>query len=212
MENNQNLSNPPLNRPPDIPDLPLGSYNYIDNKKNWKRILEIFGVVLIAAIPVILSFYKINYSVVRIYQAVSPEDIGTLSSSYGTWGGVIKAAKRIIQPVIIAPTQATPTPTPSPTPYPTVQTTNPTYESQTGEIIYPTATPIILPTEEIIEPSSTPTFTPTPTLTEEYIDPAIAACDGKEKNDRCSYTSQSGNEVHGRCKEFNYIFLVCVSY
>ncbi|MBI5452522.1 hypothetical protein HY945_03600 [Candidatus Gottesmanbacteria bacterium] len=222
MENTQLPPSTPS--APDDFGLPPGTYEYVDVKKkrNWKKILEISALVIIVAIPVALSLYRVNYSFQRVYEVINPAYIGTSPSAYQTWGGIFTAAKKLIQPVV-APTQresAVPTQAPTIAPaqntYPTSRPTQSTGGQGTSQpqsqkqFVYPTQPPvdqIVYPTQEIIYPTATPVPMPTatpisplPTPTTGYVNPAVAACYGKSRNDFCSYVSSFGNTVYGKCK------------
>lgn len=198
------------------PDLPPGTFRYIDNKKKWIRALEICGIIVVATIPVVLSFYQADYSIARVYQVINPSDIGTLPNAYKTWGGFVKATKQLIQPAA-TPTQVPISLTPVPSGYPTAQptqSTNQTSEPQNQEFIYPNQTFDQTPqAEETTYPTSSPTPTPTsePTPTDEYVNPAIAACYGKDEHEKCSYVSPYGYMVQGRCTSLGGS-LVCMSF
>lgn len=215
MENSEFLPNqqPNTNFNKNTPKVSI-EYITPNPKKKKKLFIEIGVLVVILTIPVVLSFFKIDYSISRVYQVVSPADIGTLPSTYNNWNTVIKAAKKLTQP-IVAPNQPTPTPTPMPTStslptnYPTSQqkqNTNQIYETQTEEA--EEQTEIIEETEEeIIYPTLTPTNTPTP-----GVDAYVVACYDKEVNDKCYYyASEYDITIHGRCKSYGGT-LYCISY
>jgi hypothetical protein len=85
-------------------------------------------------------------------------------------------------PTKIPPPTKTPTPTPTKTPTPT-PSSNEGSNSQ-----------------------SNPTATPTPSSSSPYV-----ACEGKKKDDNCSYTSY-GHKIDGRCKPTYNNKLICVGY
>lgn len=214
----------------DAPNLPTGTFEYIDEnkKRNWKKIIEISLLGVIAAVPLVLSLFKIDYSVQRAYEVVNPAYIGT-SSTYEGWSGFISAAKNIILPATktedkesttIEQISITPT---------TTSTTDSSEQSQMTEqngstgasqaqTNYSTqseeqsASPTVIQQQEQAQeyiyypkPSSyeEPSSTVTPSVT-----PAIAACTGKKNGDNCSFI-YSGYTINGRCKSFNG-HLICV--
>lgn len=161
------------------PNLPPGTFTYVDKKKKWKITLEIVGLLIILAIPVTLSLYKVNYRFKHIYEAINPAYIPTSASPYQTWGGFINAAQKFIQPVIapiqptITPTP-TPLPTPLPTPIPTAIPVNNLFPNQpptqstgqsSGAPQSQTQQQFIYPTQPLDQPITYPTDTPTPTPT-----------------------------------------------
>lgn len=203
------------------PDLPPGTYEYVEKKFHWKRIGEIAGIIVIVVISVAASLYKINYPIVRVYQAISPSDINLPTSTYYL-GGFVTAAKKIIQPVLH--TRPTPTPpnvpsntsheAPLPTdtsePLPFQQDTYPTINPDTGNDSNNTQDQFDSSTTTI--PTDTPFPTDTPVLQQEQQiqQNPVAACYGLKNNDNCTYVS-NGYTVQGRCR-FTYGHnLMCVS-
>lgn len=225
----------------DTPGLPPGTFEYVDEhkKRNWKRIIEITIVVIIAAIPLTMSLFKPEYSFEKSYAVLNPASYVS-GESYQIWGSIITTAKNIIQPET-KPSQeennqtvlleVTPTNTPTPTTEPEKEPTQapqeavyPTLSKEQIEVFtqieeeptaYPTKSYIFYPTspasnqenEEEKYPTATPTTKPTatPTTSSPY-----AACNGKHKNDKCSYTLPSGNKVEGKCKTAYGGSLICV--
>jgi hypothetical protein len=216
--------------PSDIPDLPPGTYEFVDTKKkrNWKKISEITAVLIIAAIPAIMSLFKVDYPMERVYEVVNPAYIGTLPV-HQNWNSVITKTKELIKSTTesvnknkISSTDnanteqilITPTLSPSTKPSPTTQPT------QNG--IQPTLTPTPIqnqnttPTSYPTESPATPTFTPVPEPTQsseqQEWDQAFVACLGKKSNSRCSYFSANGNKIDGRCKISNSGYLTCIDH
>ncbi len=239
MENTQLPKTPPLEKSTTSPsnaadnlNLPPGTFEYIDKKINWKKFFEITGLVIIIAVPLVLSVYRINYSFTRNYQTVSPSDVGPLPSDYQIWGSFISATKKIFVPEAVpTPTVATTqTPTSTPVPYNpsnsqpaqstnqgTSQPQNQIYNSPQApgqivyptDIIYPTNTPAPIPTSTPTPiPTSTPVPSPTPNTT--GVNPAIVACYGKYNGANCSYQS-NGDHVEGRCGYSNGFFM-CIPH
>lgn len=237
--------------PSDGPGLPPGTFEYVDEskKRNVKRIIEIAIVVVIAAVPLIMSLFKPEYSLQRSYAVLNPASYISGQSSQ-TWGSIITTAKKIIQPEtkttqennqVTAPEEENIlTNTPTTTQEPTISVTEATQETA-----YPTLTqkqievikeveeeqqnsksteedPTPSPTQSYIfypstpevyeqdgEDNEEPTATPTPTVTPTTLSP-YAACYGKKKGDKCSYTSSSGKKTEGRCKTTFGGSLICV--
>jgi hypothetical protein len=197
-------------------NLPPGTFEYVDKKINWKKFLEITGLVIIIAVPLVLSLNRINYTFTRNYQTVSPSDVGPLPSDYQIWGSFISATKKIFVPANVstpAPTQTHPTSTPVPnTSQPQNQNNNSTQIP--GQIVYPTGTyptntPTPIPTATITPiPTLTPVPSPTPNTT--GVNPAIVACYGKYNDSKCSYQA-NGDQIEGRCN-YSGGFYMCVSH
>ncbi len=185
----ENISTPP--QKPLLVDGPP-TVEYIETKRNWKKIFEICAVIIIISIPLILSLFKIDYSVKSAYEVVNPAYVGT-SSDYGTWGNIVTVAKKFIQPVIQLTPQPTATPTLSPVPpamrhqqevqqpqhseqsvpaqdqnwaqyqYPSQVNDSPLSYPPDVQMQEPTSTPTDIPTS-IPTPTFRPTSTPTPTF------------------------------------------------
>lgn len=208
-------------------NLPPGTFEYVDKKINWKKFFEITGLLIIIAVPLVLSLYRINYSFTRNYQTVNPSDVGPLPSDYQIWGSFISATKKIFVPEAApTPTTAsTQTPTSTPVPYnapnsqpgqstnqgtsqPQNQNYSP-YVTYPTDVIYPTNIPTPIPTST---PTPIPTSTPIPTPTPDTrgVNPAIVACYGKFNDAKCSYQS-NGDQVEGRCNYSNGFFM-CVGH
>lgn len=242
MENTQPApkSNPNPTTP-DLPNLPAGTYEYVDTnkKRNWKKIIEITLVVVIVSVPLVLSLFRVEYSLKRSYAVLDPAAFIT-KPSYETWGNIITAAKNIIL-------QQTPTPTPVLTPTPTVSTestpveptqaagdvTNPT-QSQEQSQYSPDSQEQTSSQTQTEEQESTATQNeeqaanatqeysyPSPSTSEEQEDDetseqttatsATLACTGKKKNAACSYKSSYGYTIKGQCKTFYGGTLTCSS-
>jgi len=217
--------------PSDLPDLPLGTYEYLDTKKKkkWIIISEIAAVLVIAAVPAILSLFKIDYPLERVYEVVNPAYVGTLPANQN-WKSVINSTKEFVQ-------SATETVSKNInssfnnekteqnlnitiTPSPTIQT----QQNQAQQEVAPTSSPDIStssPTAtntpiSTLTPTLTPTSTPTPTAQAEQnnqdqqLDEAVYACFGKSYNSHCSYFSSNGQKVEGKCKISSGGYLICV--
>ncbi|HSA83422.1 MAG TPA: hypothetical protein VLF20_00865 [Patescibacteria group bacterium] len=223
--------------PSDVPDLPPGSYEFVEtsHKRNWKQFFEIVAVVVIAAIPLVLSLFYVNPSFERVYEVINPSYVST-TPSYQNLGGFIMEAKKIFQPgTSNSGSTITPTPTVVPTEVPQANSFFPEqseeeedYQSEmeqqeiypvheenyyySGSTEVPDEEPTMTPT---LTPTKTPTMTPSPAPREEEEDDtnnpvSSDPCAGKEKNDSCYYTDPSGHIKTGVCKQSWGWSLVCM--
>lgn len=188
-----------MKKTPDVPDLPPGTYEFIEvnKKRNWKRIFEIVAVVLIAAIPLLLSIFHVNPTFERVYEVISPAYV-TTAVSYRSWGGLIMEARKLFEPASVVQTSTIPSPTATPrVPTPT-KMPSPTVTPRA-----PTPTKIPLPTATPRPP--TPTRTPTPTLTITPTPEPSNPCKNKKIGQFCSYYDASGTVVFGKCQDVDGI-------